>query len=210
MDSQQHVSPELTQEDDDSRRLRVARVLSQVLNPLPVSVLTYALAGYFATPGRVDGLLWAGLALLIQLLLPMIYYYRGLRRGMYSDPDVSDRRQRHKLYLIGSVAVLASLAILTLLDAPVGILAVVGSALMLGILFGLINTFWKISMHAGTMAVLATVAWLYWNELGLLLWLCALAVGWARVRTGNHTPMQVLAGFTLATLIVAAIHAVLR
>src|SRR3712207_8306763 len=56
------------------------------------------------------------------------------------------------------------------------------------------SLFWKISAHSSSIGATATVALLYSRPLGVLLWACAIAVGWARVRTRNHTPMQVLAG----------------
>jgi membrane-associated phospholipid phosphatase len=74
--------------------------------------------------------------------------------------------------------------------------------LALGLIGGVINLFWKISVHAASIASLATVALLYSRNLGIALWVCALAVGWARVRTGNHTPLQVLAGFLCAATVV--------
>jgi len=49
---------------------------------------------------------------------------------------------------------------------------------------------------------MATVTWLFAPLLGIALWLCALAVGWARVRTRNHTPLQVLSGFAVAVSVV--------
>ncbi len=53
----------------------------------------------------------------------------------------------------------------------------------------------------------ATLASLYSEPLGLALWLCALALGWARVRTRNHTPAQVIAGLALATACVVGTYA---
>jgi membrane-associated phospholipid phosphatase len=79
------------------------------------------------------------------------------------------------------------------------------AALALGLIGGLINLLWKISVHAASIASVATIALLYSRDLGIGLWVCALAVGWARVRTGNHTPMQVLAGFLLAVTMVLVV-----
>ncbi|NJN68787.1 MAG: phosphatase PAP2 family protein [Chloroflexaceae bacterium] len=70
---------------------------------------------------------------------------------------------------------------------------------------GLINLFWKISAHATAVAMLATVTVVYTPFLGLLLWVCALAVGWSRVRTRNHTPLQVTAGLGLTSTIVIGV-----
>ena len=79
------------------------------------------------------------------------------------------------------------------------------TVLALGLVGGAINLFWKISVHAASIASLATIALLYSRNLGVALWICALVVGWARVRTGNHTPLQVLAGFLCAATIVLGI-----
>ena len=40
--------------------------------------------------------------------------------------------------------------------------------------------------------------------------MAALAVGWSRVRTRNHTPMQVLAGFASAAMLVLAIFQIVQ
>jgi membrane-associated phospholipid phosphatase len=64
-------------------------------------------------------------------------------------------------------------------------------------------------MHAAGMAALCTVALLYAGPLGVALWGVAAAVGWARVRTRNHTPLQVLAGFLVSACILAIAFAVL-
>jgi membrane-associated phospholipid phosphatase len=65
----------------------------------------------------------------------------------------------------------------------------------------LVNLFWKISMHASTIGAFATVTSLLSPSGGIVVWACALAVGWARVRTRNHTLMQVLAGLVASALI---------
>jgi len=75
----------------------------------------------------------------------------------------------------------------------------------LGLLGGVVNLFWKISAHSTAIASSATIALLYWPPLGAALWACAVLVGWARVRTHNHTPMQVLAGFASAATVIVAV-----
>ncbi len=110
----------------------------------------------------------------------------------------SVRSQRNGLYLFGIVTLVAGLVVLRLLGAPAPILAMVASAALTSVLAWVINLFWKISVHASSMGSTATLASLYSEPLGLALWLCAQALGWARVRTRNHTPLQVAAGLALA------------
>jgi membrane-associated phospholipid phosphatase len=89
-------------------------------------------------------------------------------------------------------------ALLSLLGAPRPFVALLASAALLNGLSWFINLFWKISIHSAGIGSCATIAALYSEPLGLLLWVCALSLGWARVRTRNHTPTQVVAGLALA------------
>jgi membrane-associated phospholipid phosphatase len=127
---------------------------------------------------------------------------RAGRSAAYGDEDVSIRQQRNELYLVGFVWTLIATVILAAVGLPRPYMALMIMVLALGLIGGVINLFWKISVHAASIAALATVALLYSRNLGIALWVCALAVGWARVRTGNHTPLQVLAGFLCAATVV--------
>jgi membrane-associated phospholipid phosphatase len=139
------------------------------------------------------------------VLPPTIFYYARLRQGAYADEDVSVREQRHELYMFGFCWVLIATPILGYLGAPRPFLALMICALALGLINGGINLFWKISAHATAIASTATIALLYSSSLGAVLWAVALMVGWARVRTRNHTPMQVLGGFCSAALVILVV-----
>jgi len=183
----------------------LGRLLSRVFHPVLVNILTFLIAGYYGVANRATGLLWTGLCILISVLPPTIFYSIRLRQGAYGDEDVSIRQQRNELYLVGFSWVLVVTLALIPLGVPRALLAVMIVGLALGLIGGAIGGHWKISVHAASIAALSTVALLYSLGLGAGLWLCALAVGWARVRTGNHTPMQVLAGFLSAALIVLTV-----
>ncbi len=186
------------------RSLLVARRLSVIFHPLITAVASCVLAGVVSRVGALLGLGWSLLALAIQFGPSMLIYTIRKRQGAYSDGDVSVRQERYELYIVGTVfALLATLA-LRLLGAPPELLALSIASVSVGIICGIINLFWKISMHAATVGALATVAALFVPILGALLWICALAVGWARVRTGNHTPLQVLAGLAVSAIVVTA------
>ena len=80
--------------------------------------------------------------------------------------------------------------------------ALLCSAVVLNMLAWLINLFWKISIHSASIGSIATLATIYVAPLGFFFWVCAVALGWARVRTRNHSPLQVMAGLVLAALCV--------
>jgi len=180
----------------------LARRMSQLFHPILMNLLSFLIVGYGALGTHASGLRWAAVCILALVLPPTLFYYIRRRQGIYSDDDVSVREQRNELYLFGFVWTLIATLGLVWLGAPRAFLALMLCALGLGLIGGLVNLFWKISAHATAIASTAMIALLYWRPLGLLLWLCALMVGWARVRTRNHTPWQVLAGCGSATLVV--------
>jgi membrane-associated phospholipid phosphatase len=194
----------------DSRGYALGRLVSQIFHPILINILAFLIVGYGSMNTHTAGLEWAGICILLLVLPPTIFYSIRLRQGAYSDEDVSRREQRTELYVFGLCWVLLAAPLLWYLGAPPPFLALVVGALGLGIVNGAINLFWKISAHAAVVASTATIALLYSESLGsqslgIVLWVCALVVGWARVRTRNHTPMQVLAGFCTATVVVLAV-----
>src|SRR5262245_43489238 len=189
----------------DDRGFALGRLISQVFHPILINILTFVVVGYFGLANPAAGLAWSGLCVLVAVLPPTLFYVVRRRQGAYGDEDVSIRQQRNELYLVGFVWTLIATVILAAVGLPRPYMALMIMVLALGLIGGVINLFWKISVHAASIAALATVALLYSRNLGIALWVCALAVGWARVRTGNHTPLQVLAGFLCAAAVVLTV-----
>lgn len=194
--------------DDETftgRGYALGRVVSQIFHPILLNIASFLIVGYASLSTHASGLRWAGICILALILPPTGFYYLRLRQGAYSDEDVSVREQRNELYLFGFIWVLIATAGLGLMGAPRPFLSLMICALALGVIGGVVNLFWKISAHATAVASTATIALLYWPPLGIVLWTCALLVGWARVRTNNHTPMQVLAGFVSAAAVIGVV-----
>jgi membrane-associated phospholipid phosphatase len=183
------------------QNLILARTLSIVFSPPLMVIVSYLLIAFIQPTPIVESLGWVLLTMLVQMGPSVVLYTHRRRTGVYRDADVSNRRDRNELYAVGATAVLLSIILLQLLGAPRDFLALAIGALVLGVCCGLVNLFWKISMHASAIGALATITALLSPIGGAVMWFFALAVGWARVRTRNHTPMQVLAGLTASALI---------
>jgi membrane-associated phospholipid phosphatase len=189
----------------DGRSYALARALSQIFHPILLNILSFLIVGYAALNTPAEGLKWAGICILVLVLPPTVFYSIRLRQGAYADEDVSIREQRNELYLFGLIWALIATALLAYFGAPQPFLALLVCALLFALINGGINLFWKISGHATAIAATATIALLYSQPLGIVLWVCAALVGWARIRTRNHTPMQVLAGFCSAAAVITAV-----
>ncbi|NOK58735.1 MAG: Membrane-associated phospholipid phosphatase [Chloroflexi bacterium AL-W] len=210
MAQQQNISSEvLHTENFDSRSYVIGRQISRIFHPILLNIAAFIIVGFYAFDNRVEGFLWTGICMLTQIVPTTIFYTIRLRQGAYADEDVSVRQQRNELYLFGLATVLIGMVLLLPFGLPTPLLALLICGFALGCLGGLINLFWKISVHAASIASTATIAFLFSHPLGITLWLCALTVGWARVRTNNHTPLQVLGGFVMAMVVVVTVFSML-
>lgn len=184
---------------------RVALFLSKLFSPLFGFIAGYGIA-VFAAEHPSTAFRWAGLSMLIQIMPVLVLYRFRLRQGRYSDPDMSRRSDRNEVYLLGGASMLTAVAVLRYYGAPLAITQLALDFFLIGALCGVVNVWWKISMHASAIAAVATIATMQSRSLGIVLWLTAAAVAWARLHTRNHTPGQVAAGTVLATVVVYAVH----
>jgi membrane-associated phospholipid phosphatase len=166
--------------------LRVARIISAAAHPFVLSPLTIALA--------TGNLRWTAILAAVTLLPMTAVILWNVRRGVWSDFDVSRQDQRSGLYW---VAIPLLLLTAYLIDAPPqfkrGMFAV-AVILLIG-LAG--NRFLKTSMHmmfaAYSTVILARV---YPWSLAVMLPICA-ALAWSRLRLQRHTPAEIAAGVLL-------------
>lgn len=181
---------------------RFARAVAYLLNPLVLPVLLIGAVLFehgapMAELGRVTAVLLALLTLVPAALLGWM-----VSRGRLSSIEVPERSERAVPYSIGICCTAAA-------AFAIPFLAVTAKPLVTGIaacvavntaLLALINRRWKISIHAAAMAGVLSVlvfaaavgravpAFLVFCLLGLPL------VIWSRIRSGAHTPGEVLAG----------------
>jgi membrane-associated phospholipid phosphatase len=188
----------------DGRSLAFARVLSFVFSPPLVAIASYVLVANMQPLPANESFRWSLLSLAIQLMPAALLYTYRRQTGAYHDADVSRRQDRNELYLLGAASVLLSVVVLSVLGAPSGFIALAAGSFGLAVVCGVVNLFWKISMHGAAIGAFATVAALMSASFGVVMWAFALAVGWARVRTRNHTVWQVVAGLMAAAVITVA------
>lgn len=166
--------------------LRTARVISAVAHPFVLMPVTVALA--------TGNLRWTAILAGVTLLPMTAVLIWNVRRGVWSDFDVSRQDQRSGLYWVA-----IPLLILTayLIDAPPafmrGMLAVT-VILVIG-LAG--NRFLKTSMHMmfGAYCAVILVRVSPWTLAVTVSIVAALA--WSRWRLDRHTPAEIASGVLL-------------
>lgn len=180
-----------------------------VFHPFIVVIPTMVIAILRQGNTLWQSLFWTILAVCVVILPLVVLIYSGVRSGRYSDPSISMREQRHRLYGVAGFLLVLLLAILVLGKAPLILIACLVSAVLATAVGFLINyRFTKLSLHSVGMAGCTTVLILTVPVLGLAMALFAALVGWARIRLKHHTPLQILIGWVISALSVLIVFRV--
>jgi membrane-associated phospholipid phosphatase len=192
------------------RRLRVARLVGEVLSPPPILVVLALVVAWDSSPTPAMAVVWGGIAAVFASVLPYALILRGVRQGRLSDKNISLRQQRIRFAAVAIVSILIGLAVLAAFDAPAEMVALQAS-IAAGVACGwVITLWWKISVHAAIAAGAATVLLLVFGLALLVVWPLVALIAWSRVQVGDHTPAQVLAGIALGIVVNATIFPLLR
>lgn len=188
-------------------RRRLARIVTEVFAPTPMAMVALALVAWQTAQTPAQAVAWTAIGVVFAPLLPFLHLLRQVRRGVVTDHHVGRREQRPRVLLIALGSALAGLALFGLLSAPPGLIALLtaGTSALGAAL--LITLRWKISIHVGVVAGIATVSAILVSPLALLLVMLVPVVAWARVETDAHTPAQVVAGGLIGALVSGAVFA---
>jgi hypothetical protein len=133
-------------------------------------------------------------------ILPMfVIMLRNVRRGVWSDHDVSRREERGGLYRVALPLIGVSALLLWLLDASPRMMRGFAAAAVMLILGLLGNHFLKISMHMMAAAFFAvTIIRIHAHSIYAIVPFVA-AIAWSRRKLERHTWTEVFVGLAIGT-----------
>lgn len=194
---------------------KISKWLSAIFSPILIP--TYVFAGTLWITPLVEAsektrLISALGVFLITAVIPLAAIIVLMRMGRVSDSAVSDRHQRPIPFIVAILSYIGAALYIRGIHGPVWIVLFFLGAAAATTCALAINTRWKISAHATSMAgMVAFYVWLAMNGLciyGMLPWIgvCVVltgAVGSARLVLDRHTPAQVYAGWVLGATFIS-------
>ncbi len=171
---------------------KLAAMISHTCN---AAVFLTALLGALALRGDIGWdrpylQLW-----LLMVVLPALVLLVGIRRGAYTDVNVSDvpERRRYLVLAIAFGALAAAWAVALGLPWEARFIAI--AMLVWTLLIALVTTVDKASMHVGGTTVVVALTWIIFGArtAGLVCW-APFAVSWSRLHLHRHDLGQVLEG----------------
>jgi len=186
-------------------RERLARLISNTLNPFVMSAAVIILLAFTETSSAADALKWTSISLamsVLPILIIVIFLVKSKKMdGFFANP----RGQRHIVYLSASALGALGCGLLWYLKAPELLSVAFTAGLISIIIFAVINYFWKISLHTAFTAASLTIVVIVYGTTGLWSLIFLPPVAWARIESKQHSAAQVVIGGLLAALIVAGI-----
>ena len=171
---------------------RVARLVSGATRLPLLAVPLFVLVGV-ATAGWT-GLLWALLCLLLTSGLSLVYLAYLTRSGRVRDPRKIPQEERVRPLRVVAGLHAGAWVIVTLLDAPVSLRAVLLSYTLATAAFALLAPFVNLSLHAAGVAGTLVCLLLVFGLPGALFAPVLPLVWWARVMLGRHTHPELALG----------------
>jgi len=186
-------------------KYRLAKLISAVLNPFLVSLVVVMLLSFNSTSSILDGFKWVLISLGLSTLPVFAVIISLVRNGKLESISIKVRGQRNRIYLLASMCSVVSCAVLYYLAAPLVLVATLVAGFLAVVMFMGINLWWKISIHsafvAGSVTILIATYGYIWAATIVLLAL----IGWSRIELEYHSPLQVVFGASLASLVVLAV-----
>lgn len=183
----------------DTRHQTPATIVSRLTDP--VFLIPAMLAAAVAW-SIFNGLRWRFILILLLIdgLIPALYFVHLLTTGEISDWDTTKRQQRLKLYGF-TLAVHAVGVVFAAVLGKIILAKILLAFWTLALAYALVTLVWKISLHTGVFASGVTFAALLWGE--NWLWPAALLplIAWSRLKLKKHTPAQVVVGAILGPAI---------
>jgi membrane-associated phospholipid phosphatase len=186
-------------------RIRCAQCISNALAPITISLPLIVVVAFYHARNLFAALSYALITLFFVSLAPATYVLIGVRQGKISDLEVSNRKERAGPFLCGIMSTIVGLFILLLTNAPKNLETLLYITGVSGIVMTLTTLWWKISIHAATLAGAATVLTTLYGIVMLPTYLLVVLAGWSRVVLRRHTVAQVVVGSLVSIVLTAVI-----
>jgi membrane-associated phospholipid phosphatase len=142
------------------------------------------------------------MTIVVACLVPMAaYIYRKVHKGEWSDLDVSERKDRPQLFVVGACFLVVACLVLYLThQSPAFLRGCTAAIVLVGAAWSL--NFWlKPSMHAGFAMLTSSSLWSLGARIAFPLTLFAILVGWSRIVLVRHTKLEVAVGLLLGAIV---------
>jgi membrane-associated phospholipid phosphatase len=184
---------------------RLAKLISNILNPFLVSFSIIVLLSFESAAGLTDAMKWSLISVVLSVLPVFAFVVYLVHNNKLDSIFISPRHQRNRIYLLAIGCAIVGCSVLIILGAPKLLIATFVSGLVAIVVFMAINLSWKISLHTAFITASVIILIIVYGAIVALAALLVPLVGWARIEIKLHSPAQVATGALLAACIVTVV-----
>lgn len=170
-----------------------ADIVTWILHPLVLSLPAVFLIAYMAHGNASEALVWTGVSALFSFLI-IGFVLIGIKKNIFTNIDVSNRRQRVFLYPFAIVIVLLFGLIVFVFNGPYTLTAASVCFVLGLIILDIINRKIKASIHVASVSAVVTGVVMAFGGLTYILFFLIPLTAWARVIEKKHAPMETVVG----------------
>ena len=181
---------------------KFAQIISVIFHPAILIIFLPFFIIYGQTLNIVYAFKWQIISSCFVFFVGVMVWV-GEKRGIFSDADLSKRKERGKFYSIVGIILTAYIILVVVLEGILSTPVIIGFGGLLTILiFSFFNHIFKISVHSGAAAAFAsTLGILYgFYVFMIVVWVLPLVI-WARLVLKKHTLGEALSGSLIGGII---------
>ena len=195
---------------EENTAIKAARGVSKLLHPFVVLAIAVFIVAGELSPNFAVWAKWTAVALLPAYTFPLAYMQTKLvivnhATGAQMTLRSYFRERPNELLLVACLFALPNILLLYSLDSPTGLTATIMSVGLTSLLVSLANRIYRVSIHLCMITSLAIPLMVIARISPVLLAAVILLLGLSRYYLGEHTPMQLLAGFLLGLVVTTGI-----
>lgn len=187
----------------------LARFISLIFNPVFLLIPTPYLLVLRSTGDASQAMTWTLISMFFVMLIGICLGI-GVRKGYFTDFDVSRREERPLLFLFVLLVGALYFVSLLYLDAPVVLFILLACIFASVLLLSFINTKIKASIHVATISAFVITLGLLYGPQYLFLILIVPIVAWSRVKIKRHTVREIIAGASLGISLTVILYTIVK
>jgi len=188
----------------------VARITSSILHPYLFLSVVVGMIAYQNSPVLALWAKWTIVTLLTAYLLPVIYmrlriYTLSHTTGVQSDLHHFFRERPLEMAVLACIFGIPSTALIYYLNYPSSIIATIVAVAVTTLVIALTNLVYRASFHLALFSSATVPLMITFGLPALTVLPFMFLLGTARYYLGEHTPLQLTAGFFIGVVVTAAV-----
>lgn len=190
-------------------KVRIAKSVSYLTDPLFLATPIPFLLVLWASEDIVYSLKWAIFSMMFFAFVGVFVLY-AVKRGFFTDIDVSKREQRPAFYIFAIYVSLLYLGSLILLNGP-AVLFLAGCGVLLSIIVvSLVNLKIKASVHVATVTALIFIVSILYGDFFFFFLLTIPLIIWSRIVMKRHTFQEAIIGGSVGVLLTLIVYVAIK